>query len=235
MRSFLCALILLAAASLAFGQMDSSSITVTASRSMTLEPDQAVFAVVVTSSLTTGLDQVVAALQGTGITAANLVSVNTVVFPSFAAPSVMGLQWSFVLAVPLSMSKSTAASLAALEQKIVQDGLSLTFQLQGTSVSAQSEQAQQCPISDLLADATAQSKKLADAAQLSVGPVLAISVGQPVAVAPIELVTVAPGITSTGSASGSGVGSISLPVPLPVRNSVSICSLTVKFTLYRYH
>src|SRR5207248_1542588 len=104
--------------------------------------------------LDTGLDQVVAALQGTGITPANLVSVNTVVFPSFAAPSVMGLQWSFVLAVPLSMSKSTAASLAVLQQKIIQDGLSLTFQLQGTSASAQSEQAQRCPISDLLADAT---------------------------------------------------------------------------------
>jgi len=68
---------------------------------MTIEPDQAVFAVVVTSSLTTGLDQVVAPLQGTGITSANLVSVNTVLFPSFAAPSVMGLQWSFVLAIAL--------------------------------------------------------------------------------------------------------------------------------------
>jgi len=107
--------------------------------------------------------------------------------------------------------------------------------LQGTSVSAQSEQAQQCPISDLLADATAQSKKLADAAQLSVGPVLAISVWPPVALAPIELVAVAPGITSTGSASGSGFGSFLLPVPLTVRNPASTCSLTVKFTLYRYH
>jgi hypothetical protein len=86
-----------------------------------------------------------------------------------------------------------------------------------------------------LADATTQAKKLADAALLSVGPVLAISVGQPAAVAPIELVAVAPGIISTGSASGSGVASLLLPVPLAVRNPVSTCSLTVKFTLYRYH
>ena len=63
---------------LAFGQLDSNSITVTASRNASLQPDQAVFAVSVQSGISASLDDVLAALQGSGITAANLSSVSSV-------------------------------------------------------------------------------------------------------------------------------------------------------------
>jgi hypothetical protein len=236
MRGSLYGLMLVAFAPLAFGQLDSNSITVAASRSMSIEPDEAVFVLSVTSSQSTGLDQIVAAIGTTGITAANLVSVNTVTFPSFASPSVMGLQWSFVLAVPLTALKNTTASLGAVQQTIIQNGsdLTLTFQLQGTRVSAQTEQSQLCPFSDLLADAGQQAKKLADAALLSVGPILAISERRTAPDVPAAPEIVVPGIIGTGTGSGSGSFLLSVPLPLAV-NSVLTCSLTVKFTLYRYH
>jgi hypothetical protein len=53
--------------SLAFGQIDSNSITVTASNNVSLQPDQAVFGTTVQSGINTGLDDVLMALQGSGI------------------------------------------------------------------------------------------------------------------------------------------------------------------------
>ena len=56
--------------SLVFGQLDSNSITVTASRSVTFQPDQIVFSVDVSSPLDTSLDDVIAALASSGTIAA---------------------------------------------------------------------------------------------------------------------------------------------------------------------
>ena len=65
----------LSVAPLLLGQLDSNSVTVTASNSATLQPDQAVFSIVVTSGLNASLDDVVAALQGSGITSANFAGI----------------------------------------------------------------------------------------------------------------------------------------------------------------
>ena len=63
--------------SLAFAQLDSNSVTVTASRSSNLQSDEALFSVTVSSSRpATTLDEAVAALQGTGITVSNLAGVS---------------------------------------------------------------------------------------------------------------------------------------------------------------
>jgi len=208
-----------------FGQQDSNSLTITASTSMAIEPDQALFQLTVTSSLTTGLDQIVAALQSVGITAANLSSVYSTEVLNLNAPSPTGLQWTFVLPVPLSKTNSTTVSLAALQQTISQNnsGLILTFNLAGTQVSQQLQQSQQCPISNLLADATAQAQALASATGLAVGPVVALAQGNTATAQPsnVQAFIVPNGISL-------GVLSSSL-------TSAPACSLTVKFTLLRYH
>src|ERR1700682_1639233 len=54
--------------SLAYGQLDSNSITITASRNTAVEPDQVVFSVGVSAGLNSSLDDVLAALAGSGIT-----------------------------------------------------------------------------------------------------------------------------------------------------------------------
>jgi len=235
-RPLLCGLLLAAGASLAFGQLDSNSITVTASSSTTIQADEAVFLVSVTSSLDTKLDQVVAAIAQTGITGSDLVSVNIIVFPSFAAPSVMGLQWTFLLGAPLSKIKDTSAALSALAQTISENGsgLTLKFQFQGTRVSAQAQAARQCPVSDLLADATTQAKKLADAAQFSAGPILAISEAQVLPAAQTVSAISVPLAVGTGSGTLSGFLVSSVPVGT-TSNVAAGCSLTVKFALYHYH
>jgi hypothetical protein len=205
----------------AFAQLDSNSVTVSATRSMTQQPDQVLFAVNVQSGLNTSLDDVVAALQGSGITAANFSSVSTGANLVLNLPPTMAppqLQWIFALPAPLAKIKDTVATLSALQKTIAQqnNGLTLSFNVQGTQVSAQSQQSHVCPTSDLLADATTQAQKLAAIAGLSLGSVLAMSSGTSVS-------------GSVGSAVSIAGVLLGAPPVLP-----SVCSMTVKFALLRY-
>ena len=209
----------------AFAQLDSNSVIVSATRSMTQQPDQVLFGVTVQSGLNTSLDDVVTALQGSGITAANLSAVSTA--PAYVLVGTGGpqpptvtpmLQWTFALPAPLAKIKDTIATLTGLQQRIAQqtNGLTLSFSVQGTQVSAQLQQSQVCPTSDLLADATAQAQKLAGAAGLSLGGVLSMSGGASVP-------------SNVGSAVAIVGALIFTPPVLP-----SVCSMTVKFALPRY-
>lgn len=207
----------------AFAQLDSNSVTVSATRSLAQQPDQVLFGVTVQSGLNTSLDDVVAVLQGSGITAANFSAVSTAPFvgnliPPQPATATPVLQWTFALPAPLAKIKDTIATLTGLQQRIGQqnNGLTLSFNVQGTQVSAQLQQSQVCPTSDLLADATAQAQKLAGAAGLSLGAVLAMSSGTSVP-------------SNVGSAVSIAGALIFAPPVLP-----SVCSMTVRFALLRY-
>jgi len=177
----------LMSAPLVLGQLDSNSIIVTASRSTALQADQAVFTVDVQSGLNTGLDDVLGAIAGSGITLANFNGVNSgsqltfltnpflTTSPSSApAPT---LDWSFSLPVAISQIKATAASLTILQQNIAQknSGLTLSFRVLGTQVSRQLQQSQTCSVSDLVSDARAEAQKLANAAGVTLGNILAMS------------------------------------------------------------
>src|ERR1700730_1294648 len=128
----------------AFAQLDSNSVIVTATRSMTQQPDQVLFGVAVQSGLNTSLDDVVVALQGSGITAANFSGVSmgpnvifAVVGPQPAPPIMASpLQWAFALPVPLAKIKDTIAMLTALQKNIAQqnNGLMLSFSVPGTQI-----------------------------------------------------------------------------------------------------
>ena len=195
--------LLLSSCSLAFGQLGANSITVSASNSASLQPDDATFSVSVQSGLTTGFDDVVMALQGSGITAANLSSVNTEQQYANGSPSGLALQWTFSLPVPLTNTKTTVASLTALEQTIgaQNSGLTLSFSIVGTQVSPQLAQSQTCSLSNLIASATAQAQGIAAAAGVTLGPINAISsstsnvVANPYASAPPCTITVTFGVT----------------------------------------
>ena len=162
--------ILLLMAAPVFAQLDPHTITIAATRSINLQPDQVVFALSVSSTSIPSLDQVVTALSGLGITTANLTGVSN----NYAPPS---FQWNFTLAVPISSLTATIGSLTKLQTTIAQNnsGLTLTFYVNGTEVSQQRQQSQSCSNSDLIADATAQAQKLAGAAGLTLGPILKVS------------------------------------------------------------
>jgi uncharacterized protein YggE len=206
--------------SLAFAQLDSNSITVTASRNFSLQADQAVFAVYMISGMDAALSDVLSALQGSGITAANFAGVATT--PQYPYPpdeqQQQLLQWAFALPVPLAKTKETSAMLVNLQKSVAQagNGLKLTFAVQYTQVSQQAQQAQTCPVADLLADARAQAQKLADAAGLGLGGVLAMSTG--------TATTVYSGVVPAQISISPYIGSASYYPPMP-------CILTVKFAV----
>lgn len=200
--------------------MDSNSITVSASNNATLQPDQAVFSVSVTAPLTTGLDDVLTALAGSGITAANLSGVSTQGIYSVLGgagtqiPPPM-LVWTFSLTAPLANTKATVASLTTLQQNIAKanNGLTLSFSIVGTQVSQQLAQSQTCSLSSLITSATTQAQALAAAAGLQLGAILALSTSTSNTLA-----------TSQVFASGPYVSTIYNSVPPP-------CAITVKFNI----
>ena len=148
--------------------LGSNTITVTASRTVYVQPDQAVFQVTLTSPSAITQDNVVAAFQGSGITVANLTG------------SPDSTVWSFPITVPLSSFNATVALLTGIQPTLAQKMLALAY-LVGTQVSSQLQQAQACGPADLLADATDRAQKMANAAGLTLGPVLAMAnVSQPV-------------------------------------------------------
>ncbi len=194
-------------ASLALAQVTSNSVTVTATRSGNLQPDQVVFSIAVDSGLDVSRDQILVAVQGIGLTADNFAGVSTVQQPQRAnQPAGLMFEWGFSLAVPLANLKSTVALLSANQQSIGKNnsGLSLSFSIAGTQVSSQAAQSQSCSMADLLSDARSQGQKMASAADKSLGAVLAIS----------GSVTTTPGTS-----------------PFAVAASTPGCSLTVKFAL----
>ncbi len=201
-------------------------MTVTASRSITLQPDQIALYITVDSGLGVSLSDILAPLQGIGVTAANLTGVSIpqsfqLAPPPIPTPAIPPLfqpsaQWTFSLGVPLSQLKDTLATLTNLQKSIGQNnsGLALSFRVQGTQVSPQLQQAQSCKVSDILADARTQAQKLADAAGgVTLGQILAVS------------------STNFGSAS---YAAISLYSQVSVPYMPPGCSLTVKFALIRF-
>jgi len=107
---------LLTAAGLAFGQATTNSITVTASRNANVQPDQVVFGVKVDAPLTASRDDAVSALQGSGITLANLTGVTTVQqYDSKGQATVSLIEWTFSLPVAIADMKSTIALLSTVQ------------------------------------------------------------------------------------------------------------------------
>lgn len=243
MRTFSIILLLLGAQVLAFGQIDSSAITIAATRSIIMPPDQAIFGIDVSSSFTAGLDQVVAPLQGLGITAANLSSVsgsNTAGLLNVGGtgtggtgivigPSSDFLNWFFQLTVPFQKMPTAVAALSALQKTIGQNnsGLSLTFYLSTLQTSVEAQQAQ-CSQAALIADARAQAQKLADAVGSGVGPILSLSDNGGISIGAAQ----APRFSVLASVNSASV-LVQTVFNTPMVSSAN-CSLTVQFKLVRF-
>lgn len=205
-------ILFLSTAGLLCAQLANNTLTVQASRTVYAQPDQVVFTITVASGTDAVLDDIVAELHGTGITADNLIGVSQGTSEWFSS-----VQWTFNLAVPLAKIADTAASLTALHSNDT-----ITFEIQGTQLSPVAQAAQQCKQPDLVADATAQAKKLAAAAGLTIGPILAISNAAPSPGIPVAAVL-------TGGFAQATLSLISSPFFL--QSSFPACSLAVEFAL----
>ena len=160
-----------------FAQVTTSSVTVTASRTSNLQPDQVVYAVVVTTPLTSSRDDAVNALSGSGITLANFTGVyTTTIYPNNTSSQTV-LQWNFSLTASISDVKNTLALLSSVASSLAKknNGLSISFSTQSNQVSAQLQQSQPCSVAGLISDARAQAQTMASAASMTVGAILAMS------------------------------------------------------------
>jgi uncharacterized protein YggE len=196
-------LLLLLLPVLAIGQTTQNSVTVTASRSSDLKPDQVVFEVDVATPLTSTRDDAIAALDGTNITIANSTGVRTNQIYNGNQVQ-MQLVWTFGLTADLANMKDTVGTLSAAQQRLAakNSGISMSFFVQGTQVSSRLAQTQTCVVTDLISDARTQAQKLADSARMALGSILSIS-----------------------GAATSTVGGFGSLVTTPV------CTLTVRFSL----
>src|SRR6266536_1219540 len=159
-------LLFFAAVSVAFGQLDSDMITITSSRTQSIVVDQVQVTVNVNTGRDATLDDVVSALQGTEITAANLSGAYT--FSSnFQQPR--PTQWTFTLTASISKLKDTLAALARAQNR---SDIDLGYYL-----NAVTTQSGPCPWPSLVGDAQAQAQKLAAVAGVRVGPIVALSEG----------------------------------------------------------
>ncbi len=200
-------------AAFAWGQLESNTISVTASRSYNLQPDEVVFRLVVQSDTAPALD----GLRG-------------LQFES-GAP---GLPWVYTVAVPLTDTANTIRQLNALSKT-----LNLNYSAQETRASPQALAARNCLDSDLIADARVQAQKMAAAAQLTLGPIGALSkapslpafVNTPAYAA--RSGDFAVGSIATGGFAGFLLGGFIAAQP-SLAPAVVSCSLTVKFALVRY-
>ena len=171
------AALFLICASFALAQSDSNSVIVTTSRAITPQPDQALFSVFVISGLTTTLDEVLAAVQPAGITLANFSSVSSSSVSNVANANVSQLQWTFAITGPLANTKTTTATLTSLQSTAgkANPGLTVSFTLQGTQVSAEAVQSQTCSLPGLLSDANAKAQVMAAAVNRFVSGILALA------------------------------------------------------------
>ena len=154
---------------LLLGQLNSNTVTVTASQNSSSQPDQAIFNVTVGSGTDKGLDDILKSVASVGISAANLTGIT---FPPLQTNPPQ-LDWLFQLPVGLSAVKQTTASFVALQKSIAQAGGSLSFSLGGTQSSG--TQTQSCDFAGLIANAQAQAQSSAAAAGSAVGRIVGIA------------------------------------------------------------
>jgi hypothetical protein len=195
-----------------FGQLSTNSVTVTASNTANLQPDQILYSIEVDSPLNATLDQVVAVVASLGITATNLSSIsNSTVAIVGTQPGPPALGWFFSYMAPIASNQTTVAQLTTLQQTIAKqkNGLAMNFSVRGTQISQQLQQSQPCVLSNLLTQARTQAQTLASAAGFNLDVIQAMST------------TISTAVSGQGqSLSSFLLGAGSAP-----------CSVTVKFGL----
>lgn len=162
--------LLLATGPFARAQVSSDALTVTATRPIAQQSNQLEMGVNVSGPLSMGLDSILPILSPAGITAANLIGAGSSLILTSDRP---GITWNFNLTVPFTKLQSAITALQTISKN--NPALELNYYTSADQSAAFLQQA--CPVADLVADAKAQAKALADTSGVFVGPVTAISDG----------------------------------------------------------
>jgi hypothetical protein len=220
------AALILACASVCLAQLDDNTVTITATRTVALQPDQATISINLTTPRNAGIDDAIAALQGTGLAAGDLVSVSTLTLNVGS-----GVYWTFRRAVPFSALKDTLTAVVAAQQALEKRSPGFVFTYY---VSSQASQAAQnspalCPMTTLLADAQTQAQQVARAAGVRLGGVVSMRQGGGQIGVPILAVRTGDfsAIYDPVASPVASLATFLYTPPLPA----AACSLTVQFQL----
>ncbi|HTM48498.1 MAG TPA: SIMPL domain-containing protein [Bryobacteraceae bacterium] len=156
------------------GQTD--ALSVTASKTVDLTPDEMTFSVVVLADQDTTLEQVLQVVKAAGITANNLGGVGSSQFgPS---PNQSRLVYQFTLTTPLGKFKDTVDGFTSVRRSLLANSSNMELQTNVVAITpaeASREQARLQATPDLIADARKKADVLAKAAGLTLGPIVGIS------------------------------------------------------------
>ena len=232
-----CRFLLVVLASCVAAQTEPTSLTITASRSVYPQPDEAVFGINVFAGPEVGVAEILATLRDAGVADAKLTSVTYAGFILPGSATQTPVNWTFTLNTPLSKLKDTAAVISGAQQSIAANkpALLMRFATQGVQVSEHA-QSEACSFGDLIGDARAQAQKLAGEASLKVASILALSYEPaPVApVAPAPYIAIS-GVTAVSVDIVTGLSAVAgfSPVRAFFTNPSpsAMCQITVKFAL----
>jgi len=148
----------------ALAQSDWNTVTVTATQQTAIQPDTAVFQIVFSSGANVTLSDLMNLLDKAGL--------GNATFSGLSLP----LNWDFTLSVPLAAAPDTLQALTAMVESLAGNASGTTAQFVYTeTASAEALSSQSCSSAGLIGQATAMAGGLAHAAQLGLGPILAIS------------------------------------------------------------
>jgi hypothetical protein len=220
------AILLLSAAATAFGQLDDDTLTVTATRTTSLAPDQAAISIYLSGPAGGSLEDAVAALAGSGVAASDLASVST-----SSDGRDQFLQWVFNRTVSFSQLNSALAALDTIQSAAVakKSAFSVSWFVQGTVSPAAQQATALCPLPAMVSDARTQAQHVADAAGVRVGPVVSLSQAQPPALIPTAAFRSGDFVVPGSVPNPFLVGVISSSPP----RAGSSCGITVQFKLLR--
>jgi uncharacterized protein YggE len=171
------------AVTFAVGQPAARTLTVGASRNVNVANDLVAIDARVDTAAGLALADAVAALPGTGVTAANFRNVYGSSQNGFVSgsPDGSGLEWDFLISVPFSKMKETLAALQSLQQNAqgTKGGkgpvYAISFSVAGTQPSPDLIAAQNCTNAALVSDAQAHARRVAAAAGVALGDIMSIS------------------------------------------------------------
>lgn len=152
-----------------------NTITISASRTATAQPDQVSIEVNVISPLTSALSDINTALASAGIMGASFTGVSTESIYGSNSQVQSVLQWFFTVTMPLAQVSSTLTQLAAAQQAVTKQNaaLSLSYYILTLQTSQQAQPV--CNEAGLASDARAQAQTLAGAAGVGLGAILNLS------------------------------------------------------------
>ena len=169
-----CALICALLSSIAFAQINPRTISVTASKNVDLAPEEISFDVDVSTDQDTTLEEVIQAIQNTGITTRDFQSVRSGYGYRSEQPE---LRYSFGFSAPFTRLQEIIAKLeAARGTPRGKKRMDLDFSLEGAGPRDNTvEQAKQSIMPDLISEARRKGQLLAAAAGVTLGPIYSIN------------------------------------------------------------